>query len=525
MQQPEFLDALMEAAAFPHACASITRVETHISWVVLTGDVAYKIKKPVDFGFLNFATLERRRYFCHEELRCNRRFAPELYLDVVVIRRAGQGFVIGAADDPERPASEEVVDYAVRMRQFPGEAQLDCALAAGNLQAEALEHFADSLWAVHRTLPAAAGDSAFGTAAAVWDPVEENFRQLAGAAAAGRHRASLARLEAWSRATHRTLTPIFEERRRAGCVRECHGDLHLSNLVALPEGVRAFDCIEFSEALRWIDTISDVAFLVMDCVVRDRADLGYRFLNQYLTASGDYRGARLLGFYVAYRSLVRAKVAALQLADGGGDRAALGARLDAHVSLAMRYVDRAPVMLITCGYSGSGKSWLARALVPSFPALCVRSDVERKRMHGLAPEQRSHSSPGSGIYTDADSARVYAQLAQYAADVVAGGESVIVDAACLARSQRELFVDAARRLQVPVLILWAHCPEAVLAQRVTAREAAGRDASEAGMAVLRAQLARGLDLGADEPVLEIDTRAPLDSQALVRSVLQQLGRN
>ena len=264
----------------------------------------YKIKKPVDFGFLDFSTLERRRHFCEEEVRLNRRFAESLYVDVVPITMVdGAASFCGAG---------EAFEYAVRMRQFRRRAQLDRLLEAGKLPTEELGAFGDTLAAVHATLPRVAAAAKFGTAAAVLDPVAENFLQVRQSLFSSLAGIEVEELEAWSNARHAELTPTIEQRRRDGFVRECHGDLHLSNLVRLDDGIHAFDCIEFSDALRWIDVISDAAFLVMDCEVRNRSDLAHAFLDSILEHSGDYRGVALLGFYLVYRSMVRAKVAALQ---------------------------------------------------------------------------------------------------------------------------------------------------------------------------------------------------------------------
>src|SRR5258706_2623299 len=213
------------------------------------------------------------------------------------------------------------------MRQFDGALQLDRRLAAGHLEPNDLVAFAASLADVHTNLPRCDDDRPFGTPAAVFGPVRENFLQIAGSAFGQVRADRIAAIERWSETRHLALSALIAQRRADGFVRECHGDLHLSNLVALADGIHAFDCIEFSEGLRWIDFMSDAAFLVMDCAVRGRNDLAYMFLNAYLEATGDYAGGALLGFYLVYRSMVRAKVAALQARDPGD--AALLRRFDA----------------------------------------------------------------------------------------------------------------------------------------------------------------------------------------------------
>jgi predicted kinase len=223
-------------------------------------------------------------------------------------------------------------------------------------------------------------------------------------------------------------------------VRECHGDLHLSNLVWLDDGIHAFDCIEFSEALRWIDVISDAAFLMMDCAVRGRGDLAYAFLDRYLEQSGDYRAGALLGFYLVYRSMVRAKVAALQAQRA--DDAALLQRFHAHIDFAReRALVRRPGLVLMCGVSGSGKSWIAERLVQCLEGVRIRSDVERKRMANIGPQARSYSGVDSGLYAADRSDALYEHLQRSAEALVAGGERAIVDATFLTAARRAPFIE------------------------------------------------------------------------------------
>ena len=369
--------------------------------MLLTGAFVYKIKKPVDFGFLDFSTLTLRRRYCEEEVRLNRRFADSLYLDVVPITLTDGTARFGGEGEP--------IEYAVRMRQFPGDMQLDRLLAAGNLRPEELAEFGSALAAVHDDLPRVAADVKFGSAEAVLDPIAENYLQVRQSVFSSLRSDHIDELEAWSNARHAELVPTIEQRRRDGFVRECHGDLHLSNLVRLDDGIHAFDCIEFSEALRWIDVISDAAFLMMDCAVRGRGDLAYAFLDRYLEQSGDYRAGALLGFYLVYRSMVRAKVAALQAQRA--DDAELLQRFHAHIDFAReRALVRRPGLVLMCGVSGSGKSWIAERLVQCLEGVRIRSDVERKRMANIAPQARSDSGVDSGLYAADRSDALYEHL-------------------------------------------------------------------------------------------------------------------
>ncbi len=493
------VDELEDPRAYPYPVTEVRVVQTHISWVCLAGSFAYKIKKPVDFGFLDFSTLARRKALCAAEVMLNRRFAPELYIGVVPIVRVDGGVRIEGVG--------EAIEWAVKMRRFPQSAQLDECLARGELSAEELRDFAVDLAAIHDSLPQRP-PGAFGSASAVWNPVAENFHQIAATTLRTRCADVLARLEAWSDAQHLRLIRAFNDRLAAGFVRECHGDLHLSNLVRLDAGIVAFDCIEFSAGLRWIDVISDVAFLVMDLEMRGRRDLASAFLDRYLQASGDYQGARLLRYYRVYRSLVRAKVAALQYADTNEQHACIR-RFDAHVAHAgaAAFTDAAALFL-TCGVSGSGKSWLSERLVPLLPAIRIRSDVERKRDSGSEPAH----------YGAADIARVYDKIARDAAAVVAGGTSVIVDATFLTAPLRDRFARVARRSGVAMCVIYTTAPRAVLESRIRSRNAAGTDPSDADVAVLAGQL-EVFEEPSGAHVVRIDTSIEVSPQRVAREIV------
>jgi hypothetical protein len=512
---PPFLLELTQPRAYPHPCTTIELIQTHISWVLLTGEFAYKLKKPVDFGFLDFSTLALRRHYCAEEVRLNRRFAQALYLDVVAITRSAGRVRVGG--------DGEVIEYAVRMRQFDGALQLDRRLADGRLEANDLVAFAASLAAVHAVLPRCDDERPFGTPTAVLGPVRENFAQIAGSPFADVHADRIAEIARWSETQHVALSALIAQRRADGFVRECHGDLHLSNLVALDDGIHAFDCIEFSEGLRWIDVISDAAFLVMDCAVRGRNDLAYSFLNAYLEATGDYAGGALLGFYLVYRSMVRAKVAALQ-AQSADDAALL--RFEAHVRFAAeRASNTRGALILMCGLSGSGKSWLAERLVPALPALRVRSDVERKRLAGLAADARSGSAVDAGLYAREQSDAVYAWLASAAAALVTGGESAIIDATFLTTARRRTFRDEATRLGRPFVIVHCTASPDVLAARIERREREAKDASEATLEVLEAQRRNHEPpTAAEGTVIAVDTGAAFDIETIAQRIRRVIAR-
>lgn len=455
-------------------------VETHISWVLLSGEFAWKIKKAVNFGFLDFSTLEQRRFYCAEELRLNRRLAPHLYLEVVPITGTPAAPILGG--------NGGAIEYAVKMRRFPATAQFDDMLARGELEAAHLDAVAQKIALFHRQAEIAAPDSPFGTPDAVHQPVRQNFTQIRPALDNTDDLARLESLRAWSERAFQRLSITFGQRKRQGDIRECHGDLHLGNLAWFEGAATPFDCLEFNENLRWVDVISEVAFLVMDLHDHGQPELAWRLLNGYLEHSGDYAGLAVLRYYLVYRALVRAKVAAL-----GGTQPVLNgaalARCREYLVLAESFTrPAAPFLLITHGLSGSGKTTLSGQLAAHLGAIRIRSDIERKRLFGLEGMARSGSPLDGGLYSPQGHRLTYQHLAELAKSTLEAGWPVIVDAAFLQRTERQAFYKLAQNLGADYAILDLRAPPDVLRQRVAQREKSGNDASEATSAVLEKQL-------------------------------------
>jgi len=497
--------------------ARLELLETHISCILLAGVHAYKVKKPVNLGFLDFTTLEARRFYCGEEVRLNRRTAPTLYLDVVPI-----------AGTPSRPlpgALGPVIDYAVRMRRFPQHALLDQMARDRQLAPECLEKLGAVVAAFHLALPPAAPESRYASAEQVLSAAVQNFDQVEVLAYPRNAVATLQGLRAWTSSEHASLAKVFDDRKADGFVRECHGDLHLRNIVMLGGEPVPFDCLEFNADFRWIDVMNEIAFLVMDLEEHGYPGLAFRFLNRYLETTADYAGLRVLRFYVAYRAMVRAKIACIRGAQPGIEpQARVNAESD--FSRYLEVAEKAAAggrggIVLMHGPSGSGKSTMARQLAEALGAIHLRSDVERKRMHGLGAGARTQSDPGAGIYGPTATERTYARLAGMAKDAVGGGYPVIVDATCLAADQRAPFRRLAQDTGVPLAIVSCNAPEAVLRERVARREAQGDDASEAGLAVLERQLASCAPLSMAEQgaAVEIDTRKSTGLPPSVTAVL------
>jgi len=488
------LRALQRTRAYPHHVKRIEHLETHISDVLLTGDYAYKLKKPLNLGFLDFSTLARRRFYCEEELRLNRRLAPELYLAVVPIT--------GTASNPCVGGGEPIIDYAVRMRQFDQTGMLERLADGGELTPALVDAIADQVAQFHARLPPAAPESGYGSAEQIIAPMLQNFEQLQPLVGSDAEREALGKLREWTQSRHGEFAELFEMRRTGGFVRECHGDLHLGNIVLVDGRVRIFDCIEFNPQLRWIDVVNEAAFLAMDLIQRGYAGLAYRFLNRYLEHTGDYAGVRLLRYYMVYRALVRAKVAAMRAAQSGIEvtmQTRLKDKCHAHIELAQRLVnDPGRILLIMHGFSGSGKTVLSQIALEVLGAMRVRSDVERKRLYGLAASVRTRSEVGEGIYAASAGEATYDHLATLAEHVIAAGFPVLVDATFLKRHQRKQFQALAAKHKLPFVILDVQAAEPTLRRRIASRAAVGTDASEASEAVLDHQLATAEELTSEE---------------------------
>jgi len=481
---------------YDHSIDNIQLVETHISWVLLTGMYAYKIKKPIDLGFLDFSTLALRQQACADEVRLNRRLASDYYLGVIPIT--------GNPNSPRISNSNQVsqikiIEYAVKMRQFPLDAtldRLDKRSELGNVQVDAL---AKRLAKFHlHECEIASGSSTWGDPESIAQPVLENFHLLFERCLDPDTIDLLAAIQSWSAAEHARLTPLMQERKRKGMVRECHGDLHLGNLAWVDEQIVIFDCIEFSAALRWIDVISEVAFCFMDLLLRQHRELAMRFLNAWLEISGDYSGVALLRYYAVYRAMVRAKVSALRI-EQSDDNDSSHQELNTCLMLAEQLTQTIPTQLwITHGLSGSGKTTLSQTLSLDYGMIRLRSDIERKRLAGLDVMAHSGSKIRQGLYTQKANKRTYAHLLHLTAELLNTGWPIIVDATFLERWERDLFRAIAKRHKVPFKILYLEVEHATLRKRIAIRATESNDASEANIQVLQHQIETVQPLDDDE---------------------------
>ncbi|MBU6259605.1 MAG: AAA family ATPase, partial [Burkholderiales bacterium] len=409
-------------------------IETHVSYLLVGAERAWKFKKAIAPGFLDYTTLARRRHCCAEELRLNRRLAPALYL--------GLAEVTGSVEAPELDGAGPVLDCAVTMRAFDQDGLWDRLAARGELDAARIDELVQQVARLHAAAAVAPAAGMLGTPAAVRAPMLDNLRTLAPLVAAA-DAPPLQRLDAWEGQAWTALEPVFAQRLREGRVRECHGDLHLGNVTLFEGRTTVFDGIEFNDEFRWIDVASEIAFMAMDLRSHGLPALASRFVDGCLQASGDYGAAAVLRYYLVHRALVRAKVAALRARQAGADRAAEAAAAHRYLALALGFSEAPPpALFITHGFSGSGKTTATQSLLEATGAIRIRADVERKRLAGIAALARSGSSLEGGIYAAAMTAATYARLCELARPVLAGGFSAVLDATFLQRDAR----DAARAL-------------------------------------------------------------------------------
>jgi aminoglycoside phosphotransferase family enzyme/predicted kinase len=518
--QPPLIHALLTQDVYPHDVYTQQLIETHISWVILTGDYAYKIKKPVNLGFLDFSTLTKRKHYCEEELRLNRRLAPDTYVEVIAIGGTPQAPLLGATSD--------IFEYAVKMREFPQQAQLDQMLVGGELCNQHIDALADLIAGFHGKIAVAEADSPYGNKdhirKAVNDTIESFFEHLHDKALIS----ELKLVRHWIEQQYYVLDEVFQYRKKQGFIRECHGDMHLRNLAWVDNAPVVFDCIEFNPNLLWNDVISEVAFLVMDLDDRRQPAFAQRFLNSYLELTGDYDGLAVLPFYLVYRALVRGMVAAIRYDQPhieAQERQQAESEVRDYLQLARQYLTRRNSLLILArGPSGSGKTTHTQNLLETLGAVRVRSDVERKRIFGLGEDDDGSSAVNQGIYTPQATQDTYQRLRNLAEKILANGFSVIVDATFQRKEQRQLFSQLASDKKLSFIILEFTASTETLKKRIQARSG---DVSDADLAVLEHQLKNW------QPLLEwerqhcivIDTEGPVNIDTLLLQLRSRTTEN
>ena len=512
----QFIEALLNPAAYEHEVDDFRVIETHISWVILTGEYAYKIKKPVKFGFLDFSTLENRKFFCEEELRLNTRLAPGIYLEVVTIT--------GNQDKPVINGDGNVFEYAVKMAQFAKDSLLSDLADKQKLEIQHVNQIATTVANFHISLTGLDEKDSVGTSVETHKWVESNFTELKPCLSDENTLTLIEKNKDWVNREFLRIDKLIDQRKTGGFVRECHGDMHLGNMTMIGKKVIIFDGIEFNRSLRWIDVMNEIAFFIMDLEKRQLQDLSNIFLNAYLTITGDYSGLVVLNYYKHYRAMVRAKATALrlkQLNTNSNTQKALLEEASAYIQLADDYTKKAEtILLITNGFSGSGKSTIASQIGQYINAIHIRSDVERKRIHHLELLSSTDSAIETGIYNQQSSIDTYKRLGLLAREILSAGYSVIVDACFLNKQQRTPFYTLAKELDVPFHILSFEASTDELKHRIEKRGNECNDPSEADISVLQYQLSHfdPIDDFEHKHTISIDTEEELQIQQIVSMI-------
>jgi len=522
-KHPVLIQSLLQPFPYDHPVHKIELVETHISWVILTGKYAYKIKKPCNLGFLDFSTLAKRKYYCEEELRLNKRLAAPIYLDVIAIT--------GTPGQPVLKDTGPVIEFAIKMIQFPQHVQLDHMLSSGKLDQHHVDTFAHTIADFHSNAPVARPDTDFSNPDHVYHAVAQIFDRIRQQSGAIPFDAEITALERWCKTAFGKLTPLFEQRKQDGSIRECHGDMHLRNLLWWNDQPIAFDCLEFDPDLRWIDILSEVAFLVMDLDSRKQQKWANRFLNTYLEQTGDYGGLPIFRFYLVYRAIVRAMVDLIRSDQpdiASTEKQEAETEFLSYLKLAHSYCQyNKPMLIITHGLSASGKSTLSQQLLEQFGAIRIRSDVERKRMFGLfntlSPIERNdtNTSKKQNIYTADAHLKTYDRLRVLAQNILDAGFTVITDAAFLKYKERRSFQQLALSNQDPFIILSFTASADTLRQRIQARK---NDVSDADLEVLEMQLKVSEPLCDCELPFQItiDTEQAFNTEMLLSKIMKHL---
>lgn len=497
MTHPALPAAMSRPDFYPHRPAAVEVVQTHISFIFIAGQEVYKVKKAVDFGFLDFTTLEKRRFYCDEELRLNRRLAPETYREVIPITESAAGLRLGG-DGP-------VVDYALWMRLLPRERMLSRLLAEGKVEPAAMDLIARKLADFHRTAETGGRIDAIGGIETIRRNQEENFQQTEAYIGVTIPQGRFAFIRDAVFAFIARHEALLNRRVAEHRIRDCHGDLHLEH-ICLTDPITIFDCIEFNERFRFGDVAAEVAFLAMDLDFNGYPAHAAAFVDAYVRHAGDPDLTRLLDFYRCYYAYVRGKVVGFRLQDPAIDAAQKGAAK----ATAARYFDLAfgyaarperPLLIATAGLMGTGKSLLARGVAELLGAEVIRTDVVRKEMLAIDPRERHSEAFGQGIYDAGISRRTYERVLAMAKRALGEGKSVVIDASFRSRAERLAALETAGKAGVDFFLLECRAPEQTVRQRLDERQAAGTDPSDGRWEIFLAQKA------GFEPVTELPESA------------------
>ncbi|MBD2210135.1 AAA family ATPase [Calothrix sp. FACHB-156] len=501
---PALIQQMLQPGFYPHAVSEpIQLIQTHVSYVLLTGDYVYKLKKPVNFGFLNYSTLEKRQHFCQEELRLNQRGAGELYLEVLPLTLEGEQYHLGGTG--------EAVEYALKMHQFPQDALFSSLFEQGKLNEAHLEELGRIVAQYHAKTETNDYIRSFGEVAQVREAFDENYEQTAKYIGGPQTQVQFDETKAYTERFFAERGELFASRIKNNYIRECHGDLHLRNIALWHDQILLFDCIEFNEPFRFVDVMFDIAYAVMDLEAQQRKDLSNAYLNTYVEQTGDWEGLQILPIYLIRQSYVRAKVTSFLLDDPAvpaavKEQATKTAAI--YYQLAWEYTKpKQGQLIIMSGLSGSGKSTTARSLARQIGAIHLRSDAVRKHLAGIPLMERG----GDEIYTPEMTQKTYARLLELGLILANQGFSVILDAKYDRQQLRQAAITQAEKHQIPLQIIQCTAPLEVVQERLLKRTG---DIADATADLLASQIKQFEEFTETEkPYLKIlDTTQPQQAQ-------------
>ncbi len=505
---PALIQQMMQPGFYPHPVKEpIALIQTHVSYVLLTGDYVYKLKKPVNFGFLNYSTLELRKHFCHEEIRLNRRTAPDLYLEVLPITQLSEQYQLDGTG--------EAVEYTLKMLQFPQESLLSNLFEQGQLQEKDIEELARIVAKFHELAKTDEYISKFGQVPQVRAAFDENYQQSEKYIGIAQTQLQFDETQKFTDAFFAEKQDFLNSRIKNNFIRECHGDLHLRNICRWQDQIVLFDCIEFNEPFRFADVMYDVAFAVMDLDARGRKDLGNVFLNTYIEQTGDWEGLQVLPLYLSRQAYVRAKVTSFLLDDPAipqADKDAAAKTAAEYYKLAWEYTQpKQGRLILMSGLSGAGKSTVARQVARLTEGVHIRSDAVRKHLGGIRLEEKG----GSDLYTAKMTQKTYGRLLELGVKLASQGFTVILDAKYDRQDLRKDAITLAQSQQVPLQIIYCTAPEEVLRDRLNKRTG---DIADATADLLTSQQAAAEAFSEEEEgyVSTLDTTTDLQGK------LQQL---
>ncbi|MEI6206166.1 MAG: AAA family ATPase [Desulfuromonadales bacterium] len=519
--KPTILKSLMKPTAYPVQTSTVELVQTHVSWIFLTETHAFKIKKPVNFGFLDFSSIDRRRFYCNEELRLNRRLCPDIYEAVVELRESTRTGVAFYGSGP-------IIDYAVMMKRLPADNMLDILVESGKATTADMKNVADVISTFHAKALSSPYISNFGSLEKIQFNWRENFEQLI------TFTTTLPATEqeiirSWVMTFIETNRDLFNRRKEQGFIRECDGDLHLENICLVEDRVYIFDCIEFNERFRFCDTTADLAFLLMDLDFHNRSDLSEAVIKAYSAASGDSDLSELIDFYKIYRAVVRGKVESFRLNDSGipaNERESAQRRAIRYFRLARGYIERLtlhPTLFITCGTMGCGKSTLAEQLAFELGIKAYNSDIIRKKIAGFPPVTTVGEEYGQGLYADSVSEETYTELERLAEYELIAGHSVIIDASFRSSAVRVRFAGLAARWKTGFIILMVSCGYEEQKKRLLGRTAGGHSVSDGRIDLLEQQKA-GFEYPSEMEGRVIEVSSIQTPELLIGTIYKELRR-